>query len=130
MLLKNSRFILSYSTIIGNKKIINCQMKDGPWIFNNGYNHIFAHNRELNIKYGGNYVSSTIKPIRFVKKLNMRVIHNNKIITKLNIPHNDFSEYSLLLNYCDKDMVTYLKVERINNREFKRVDEDDIVYSF
>ena len=92
--------------------------------FKTGFN---PNNNEFRIKKSYNHI---LKPGIFVKQLQSQVISDNKVLVDFNM-ENNCSEYSLLMHYCDEDLITYFSLSKKNNDGYKeKYTKDDFNLSF
>ena len=65
-----------------------------------------------------------LKPGRFVRQLTSQVISDNKLLVDFNM-ENNCSEYSLLMNYCDEDLITCFILSKQNNEGYREKNRDE-----
>lgn len=116
ILSKTSSIVFKYNYGIYHTSICNKLLKSGKWFIN--YNSsciMFKNNNEFRIKKSYNHI---LKPGIFVKQLESQVISDNKVLVDFNM-ENNCSEYSLLMHYCDEDLITYFSLSKKNNDGYK-----------
>lgn len=130
MLLTNScSLIFKYRYGMYDSLLHKCNLKKGKWFIN--YNNdtiVFRNNNEFRIK--NSYTRSLI-PSNLVKQLNSQIISNNKLVIDFNMVHFNYSEYSLLMHYCDEDLLSCFTLSRKRNEVYQEVNkENDFILSF
>ena len=110
----NSRLVVYYTTIFGRRYVYSSMMKNGEWRFELTRHGMFASNRlsRLNGKYD-KVVNLSPSPT-VVKHLNMSVVRLNdgKVLRNMSLDNKGITDYTMMLNYCDEDLLSYLEISR------------------
>ena len=108
----NSRLVVYYTTIFGRRYVYSSMMKNGEWRFELTRQGMFALNRtsRLDGKYD-KVVNLSPRP-SVVKHLNMSVVRLNdgKVLRNMSLDNKGITDYTMMLNYCDEDLLSYLEI--------------------
>lgn len=128
ILSKTSSLVFKYRYGIYDTPLCKHMLKSGKWFIN--YNPsciMFKNNNEFRIKKSYTHI---LKPGRFVRQLTSQVISDNKLLVDFNM-ENNCSEYSLLMHYCDEDLITCFILSKQNNGGYKeKCTDEDFSLSF
>lgn len=129
MILSNaSSLVFKYRYGVYDSTLSRKLLKSGNWFIN--YNPsciMFKNNNEFRIIKSYSHI---LKPGRFVRQLQSQVISGNKVLVDFNM-ENNCSEYSLLMHYCDEDLITCFILSKKNNDGYQeKYIKDDFNLSF
>lgn len=126
----NSRLVVYYTTIFGRRYVYSSMMKNGEWRFELSRQGMFALNRSaiLDGKYD-KVVNLSPRP-SVVKHLNMSVVRLNdgKVLRNMSLDNKGITDYTMMLNYCDEDLLSYLEISRETNN--KDTEKEEFKFSF
>jgi hypothetical protein len=123
------RLVFKYRYGLYDTTLYTDHLKRGKWFINYNPNCImFKNKNEFRIKKSYTHI---LKPGMFVRKINSQIINNNKILVDFNTEHSNCSEYSLLMQYCDEDLITCFILSKQYNESCKeKYTDEDFSLSF
>jgi len=126
----NSNAIIYYTTILGRRHVHSSMMKNGEWCFHSSRYGINAYNRKTYNALGNRKVIKLSPHPKIVKSVNMAVVRlrDGKVLKDMHLENNGITEYTMLLNYCDEDLLSYVKITRGNDKG--GIGQEDFRFSF
>jgi hypothetical protein len=125
---KTSSLVLKYRYGVFDTPLCKHMLKSGKWFINYNPNCImFKNNNEFRVKNSYRHI---LKPGRFVRQLTSQVISDNKLLVDFNM-ENNCSEYTLLMHYCDDDLITCFILSKKKDQGYmEKYRDEDFSLSF